>query len=57
MASFRVLANFEFKNGVITHNCTVLMSNRDKIVVTKKIGEKLQEKQKAFKKAKKERHK
>ena len=49
--------NFEFKNGVITHNCTVLMSNRDKIVVTKKIGEKLQEKQKAFKKAKKERHK
>ena len=29
----------------------------DKIVVTKKIGEKLQEKQKAFKKAKKERHK
>ena len=50
-------SNFEFKNGVITHNCTVLMSNRDKIVVTKKIGEKLQEKQKAFKKAKKERHK
>lgn len=54
---YRMLANFEFKNGVITHNCTVLMSNRDKIVVTKKIGEKLQEKQKAFKKAKKERHK
>ena len=50
---YRMLANFEFKNGVITHNCTVLMSNRDKIVVTKKIGEKLQEKQKAFKKAKK----
>ena len=45
---YRMLANFEFKNGVITHNCTVLMSNRDKIVVTKKIGEKLQEKQKAF---------
>ena len=54
---YRMLANFEFKNGVITHNCTVLMSNRDKIVVTKKMGELLQEKQKAFKKAKKERHK
>lgn len=44
-----MLANFEFKNGVITHNCTVLMSNRDKIVVTKKIGEKLQENKKHLK--------
>ena len=33
------------------------MSNRDKIVVTKKIGELLQTKQKEFKKAKKERRK
>ncbi|MFR3431222.1 MAG: hypothetical protein ACLTTH_14560 [Holdemanella porci] len=50
-------ANFEFKNGIVARNCNVLMSNRDKIVVTKKIGEALQEKQKAFKKAKKERRK
>lgn len=54
---FRMVANFEFKNGIITRNCTVLMSNREKIVVPKKIGLLLQEKQKAFKKAKKERHK
>lgn len=54
---FRMVANFEFKNGIITRNCTVLMSNRDKIVVPKKIGLLLQEKQKAYKKAKKERHK
>lgn len=54
---FRMVANFEFKDGILTHNCTVLMSNRDKIVVPKKIGLLLQEKQKAFKKAKKERHK
>ena len=54
---YRMLANFEFKNGIVARNCNVLMSNRDKIVVTKKIGEALQEKQKAFKKAKKERRK
>ncbi|MFR3062387.1 MAG: hypothetical protein ACLTL6_10290 [Holdemanella porci] len=52
-----MLANFDFKNGIVARNCNVLMSNRDKIVVTKKIGEALQEKQKAFKKAKKERRK
>ncbi len=46
---YRMLANFEFKNGIVARNCNVLMSNRDKIVVTKKIGEALQEKQKAFK--------
>ena len=54
---YRMVANFEFKNGIIAHNCSVLMSNRDKIVVTKKIGELLQTKQKEFKKAKKERRK
>ena len=54
---FRMVANFEFKNGIISRNCEVLMSNRDKLTVTKKIGLILQEKQKAFKKAKKERHK
>ena len=54
---YRMLANFEFKNGIVARNCNVLMSNRDKIVVTKKIGEALQERQKAFKKAKKERRK
>ena len=36
---YRMLANFEFKNGIVARNCNVLMSNRDKIVVTKKIGE------------------
>ena len=54
---YRMIANYEFKNGIVTRNCTVLMSNRDKIVVTKKIGELLQTKQKEFKKAKKERSK
>ena len=52
-----MLANFEFKNGIVARNCNVLMSNRDKKKKKKKMGETLQEKQKAFKKAKKERRK
>ncbi len=54
---FRMLANFEYKNTIFSRNCTVLMSNRDKLTVTKRLGETLEEKQKAYKKAKKERRK
>ena len=54
---YRMLANFEYKNNLLTKNCTVLMSNRDKLTVTKKLGEALEGKQKEYKKAKKERRK
>lgn len=54
---YRMVASFEFKNGILAKNCRVLMSNRDEITVTKKLGQTLEQKQKEYKKAKKERRK
>lgn len=50
---YRMVASFEFKNGLLNRSCTVLMNNRDKLSMTSKIGQNCQERYKAFKKAKK----